>query len=126
MRPMTRQILDVIDRELATGSDAAQELWDVLSALRGPDIGDTGIKEDSTIPIRRAAFPETAAKTDDDPTLRPLRRASFGVPERYLYFYDYATYKGSVHPANHDHLGMHAFRAADVLAILPVSNEVQS
>lgn len=35
-------------------------LWDVLSALRGPDSSNYSDKAEATVPIRRAAFPKLA------------------------------------------------------------------
>jgi hypothetical protein len=54
-----RDMLDTLDKFLATGQDEAKTLWDVLTALRGPDNGSDQAKEHATIPIRRAAFPRT-------------------------------------------------------------------
>lgn len=53
------KVLNNLDEVLQTDIGAA--VWDVLSALRGPD--DTSrmeLKKEGTIPIRRAAFPKTA------------------------------------------------------------------
>jgi hypothetical protein len=63
MRPELRKILDQIDEYLATGEErASQELWEVLSALRGPDVApDNNITKDATTSVlRAAAFPRTA------------------------------------------------------------------
>jgi hypothetical protein len=64
-----REVLDQIDTVLAeNGFDAAQ-LWNVLTALRGPDNVDDGdyrTKQEVTVPIRRAAFPRTAALTNNN------------------------------------------------------------
>lgn len=66
-----RDMLDLIDRFLLarmkdpcfTKTEAAK-LWDVLSALRGPDFDDgkgIELKAATTVPIRRVAFPRLTA-----------------------------------------------------------------
>lgn len=55
-----KQMLDLTDRFLAahTKDGHGKKLWDVLSALRGPDQEDaSSAKSAKTVPIRRAAFP---------------------------------------------------------------------
>ncbi len=53
----TRGMLDLIDKFLSRCNRESGELWDVLSALRGPDDdGDEQLKKRTTILIRRAAF----------------------------------------------------------------------
>jgi len=78
MRERTREILDRIDEILLAGAKAdwddaeddygvAIELWNVLSALRGPDVKDGNefdLKDTTTVHIRRAAFPKLAAWAD--------------------------------------------------------------
>lgn len=54
--------LDQIDAVLAAGGPEAKKLWDILSALRGPDV-TTVSKDRTTSVIRAAAFPLTATKT---------------------------------------------------------------
>lgn len=58
-----RTILDKIGDALLDGG-IGEELAAVLSALRGPDSGDYGVKYTSTNFIRRAAFPKVAAEND--------------------------------------------------------------
>jgi hypothetical protein len=65
-------VLDVIDRLLASGfrpnaghapgspAFESRALWDVLSALRGPDSNDVAVKARTTEVIRTRAFPCTA------------------------------------------------------------------
>ena len=53
------EMLDMIDKFL-TYNPKASVLWDILSALRGPDSDDMELKEQTTIHIRSAAFPLTA------------------------------------------------------------------
>jgi hypothetical protein len=59
MQRTTREMLDQIDKFLSRGDEAAEELVDVLSALRGPDNGDYDLKRNTTERIRAAAFPCT-------------------------------------------------------------------
>ena len=67
MTPKAREVLDYLDDLFSDPGqvEAATEVWDVITALRGPDTFDheaaQTLKLDLTIPIRRAAFPKTAA-----------------------------------------------------------------
>lgn len=65
MSPKTREMLDRIDDFLASHSLEAAELWDVLTALRGPDREGLDDKMCTTVPIRVVAFPKTAAMPDE-------------------------------------------------------------
>ena len=60
MTPELRAQLDTIDGWLQEGNENAGKLWEVLTALRGPDSGDMIVKNATTIHIRAAAFPRTA------------------------------------------------------------------
>lgn len=63
MNRTTRATLDAIDAVLAgDDQEAAMQLWDVLTALRGPDNGGN-IKTTTTCPVRAAAFPQASAKS---------------------------------------------------------------
>ena len=55
-----REVLQQIDELLAEGGTNAQQLWDVLVALRGPDDKDADTKRASTERIRAIAFPIAA------------------------------------------------------------------
>jgi len=59
MDARVRKLLDEIDEMLLPGDVAASELWNVLTALRGPDAEFDVIKDVTTAPIRGAAFPKT-------------------------------------------------------------------
>lgn len=59
-RRTLRGILNEIDLVLASNTAVSQKLWDVLTALRGPDDCAVMSKLMGTVPIRRAAFPRTA------------------------------------------------------------------
>lgn len=78
-KPMTlRQILDLIDTQLAKEDDTSRQLWNVLTALRGPDDANEALKVAKTVPIRRAAFPKSAAIAG---TYGHVNGAFFGRPE---------------------------------------------
>lgn len=61
-----REVLDIIDGVLAGGAQDARELWNILTALRGPDDdGDDWLRKGkTTVHIRAAAFPKTARSAD--------------------------------------------------------------
>jgi hypothetical protein len=57
-------MLDELDTFFVTEEVADTEaLWAILSALRGPDDDDCRLKDHTTIPIRRAAFPRLTANS---------------------------------------------------------------
>lgn len=63
MKPSLKKVLDVIDKYLATGDkEDSRDLWDVLAALRGPDLSENCylVKDATTSVIRAKAFPRTA------------------------------------------------------------------
>lgn len=74
MRSEVRRVLDVVEEVLMHGSfQDAQDLWDILSALRGPDGKKRQEKKllphkSHTIEVRRAAFPRLAEKADRERT----------------------------------------------------------
>lgn len=63
-----RKMLDAIDRFLVQPENrrngASRQLWLILSALRGPDSSNDRIKDQITVPIRRAALPRLADDLD--------------------------------------------------------------
>lgn len=62
-----RDVLNMLDTFLSsdkTDNDERQKLWNILTALRGPDNDDIYQKERTTVPIRRAAFPKMAEQSD--------------------------------------------------------------
>lgn len=62
-----RQVLNVIDTALARENDTSIKVWDVLTALRGPDVGAEYMKKETgTVYVRRAAFPKTTKRADED------------------------------------------------------------
>lgn len=63
INPELRKILDTFDEVLAQDTVLSGQLWDVLSALRGPDDmdADVYIKATTTNHIRVTAFPKMAA-----------------------------------------------------------------
>lgn len=60
-----RIALDAIDKVLSVGDQEAQDLWAVLTALRGPDGTNYTAKAHTTVAIRRAAFPKTTQRHAD-------------------------------------------------------------
>ena len=58
-----KELLHEIDRMLMNGDSEAGKLWDILSALRGPDNHSEAAKE-ATIKVRAAAFPLTAERVN--------------------------------------------------------------
>lgn len=104
VKPVTlRSILDQIDEVLVKGDEVAQGLWAVMTALRGPDdeTATSNLKSDLTIPVRRAAFPKTAALTWTN------LGASFG--------WDGCIWNPATAPEGH--FGNHARKAAKALGL---------
>lgn len=66
-----REVLDIIDGVLAQDEEDARELWDILTALRGPDDGSVRKKDSTTVHIRAAAFPKTASSYFTHATMNP-------------------------------------------------------
>lgn len=81
--------------------DAKQEVWNVLSALRGPDKREDS-KLYTTVPIRRAAFPRMAATVCYLPV-------AFGFPT--------TEYLGPKE-APVDHFHYHVYQAAVTLGLI--------
>lgn len=61
-----RKVLNVIEKALLSDTRLCIQLWDVLTALRGPDTYDKELKDRTTVPIRRAAFPQLAKVEDEN------------------------------------------------------------
>lgn len=66
MLAKTRRVLDVIDKALAEGDQAAYDLWYLLTATRGPDDAERGyrIKRVTTAPLRAKMFPKLYSATE--------------------------------------------------------------
>jgi hypothetical protein len=58
-----RRVLNDLDQMFAKAT-TSRDLWDILSALRGPDNDDVVLKNDTTAFIRTWAFPRTAMSMD--------------------------------------------------------------
>lgn len=101
-----RKMLDQIDKFLLAGDDQALKLWNVLSALRGPDSGDYNIKESFTEVIRTAAFPATA------------QSGARNIPATFAYR-DYKTNLGTRQEAQPSHFRSHARAAFEALGLNP-------
>ena len=57
MRPGVQEVLDSISKALRElPQAAAQDIWDILTALRGPDDEDEEVKQATTAVIRNAAL----------------------------------------------------------------------
>lgn len=76
------EILDLIDEYLRY-SDVSGGLWDVLSALRGPDSQDIELKTSTTIYIRGAAFPLSAQADRKESKMFPAQIVH-GVKDHHL------------------------------------------
>ena len=109
-------VLDVIDRFLASDGVATDEkraLWDVLTALRGPDNGSDDMKNAATIPIRRAALPlTTAAQTGGEyvHTFGPVFTTSMGGVPAYN--------RAAVSARGEDHFRVHTDSAVRQLRLV--------
>lgn len=86
MEPKTvREMLDVIDGFLALATDESRGLWDVLMALRGPDVANSkseALMRGTTEVIRTQAFPLTARSVMPyrERHFVPCLGASFALP----------------------------------------------
>lgn len=123
IRPNVRAALDYLDNILSRGGEDAQDLWDILTAFRGPD-EDRGSehKDNVTVPIRRAALPLTrqaVAKTRKSMVTYVTsgpgvhQRASFGYDQSE---YSYAGIRQVTGMSNH--FNSHGFRAARALGLI--------
>ena len=111
MDKRTQAILDTIDRHLVVGDRAASELWDVLTALRGPDSGDANNEKDrSTVHVRAKAFPRTRAEVSRGGNWW----RSAGYHSRFPGMD--TTRKGFTLP-DYSHFGAHIRAAAEVLGL---------
>jgi hypothetical protein len=60
-------VLDVLDEWITTADSWERtKLWNVLTALRGPDTDAVVGSKDFTVVIRRATFPKVAKEVDDN------------------------------------------------------------
>lgn len=138
IRPNVRTALDYLDEIFCRGGQDAQDLWDIMTALRGPDNSYSDQcrlnKRSVTIPIRRASFPRTLRMFADyqagncrnrvDGLSKGVhQRASFG----HIYVYDdNADYPyqglsradGVAQMTNADHFSVHGCRAAMALGLI--------
>lgn len=117
MKPATRKMLDAIEKFLLSkrnvDSGATRELWDVMTALRGPDRGGDASKEGCTIPVRRAAFPRIAKQCEfgGSATGALFSTTLFGAPV-----------VGRTSVEEFAHFRFHARRAFQALEITPEVN----
>lgn len=121
VRPNVRAALDYLDQILSRDGEDAMELWDVLTALRGPDEHSSSAKSGITIPIRRAALPLTACAVERERSGSGLgldgvhRRAGFGTPQ-------YDVYRGDTDCYGR-HFTVHGYRAAVALGLTKRSGD---
>lgn len=104
-----RQVLNVIDVALAKKNDTSTKVWDVLTALRGPDSGAEYMKKETgTVYVRHAAFPKTSKKADEN--FGYLNGAQFSAGAHAL-----------VVPSRSEggHFNGHLRRAAEALELAP-------
>lgn len=111
MTPALRNVLDKLDEIIVADDATSRELWDVLTALRGPDSGDARLKHESTVHIRQAAFPRTAeAQRNDGPFIE-------------AYMTPTATFNGARLARDYNgggyHFSSHAMKAAVALDLMP-------
>ena len=74
MRDETRKALDDLERAMLADPKVGRELWDILTALRGPDLGGwtkavtdlENVAKGYTVAVRRAAFPNLASCVEHD------------------------------------------------------------
>lgn len=113
-KPLTlRQVLNVIDTALARDDTASSKLWDVLTALRGPDDPEQyRQKETGTIYIRQAAFPKTAE------SVKEAGGYAHGAQYFRSKYYDYAPHSLVV-PKETGHFNGHLRRAIAALELEP-------
>jgi len=105
-----REVLDYLDNVLVKGDNVAESIWNVLSALRGPDNAGYGDKCETTNAIRVTAFPRTADADNKGGISLP---ASFYSPE-----YSERTLAGHVdYEAKAWHFSQHIRSAAEVLGL---------
>lgn len=70
-----RKTLNQVEKVLMGNDQAAADLWNILSALRGPDAGYG--KAQATIPVRRKAFPKLTRLDEKEGSNIPAALSSF-------------------------------------------------
>ena len=86
LRAALNQIQEMLD-----GKSYSAELWDVLTALRGPDSRDRKVKYATTAVIRQAAFPKRPCEDrsvfgTDSAEYAERRREMFAAREGHNHF----------------------------------------
>lgn len=98
-----REVLDRIDKVLAKGDQSAQDLWDILTALRGPDHReDMLFNKRPTVYVRGAAFPKTAVASVQN-ELRALINTDPRPPirEDFFPFHYHSSARADAHYTKH-------------------------
>ncbi len=85
-----REALDRI-QEMLTKQPYSADLWDILSAIRGPDSRNRSLKRAATAVIRQAAFPKRPCEDrsiygKDSKSLAVRRKRMFQQREDYNHF----------------------------------------
>lgn len=99
------EMLDAIDQFLSVGDDKAADVAAVLTALRGPDGDNLAEKLNTTIPVRCAALPKTAARRGD-PWIRVGKNGGMSFASAGFRYQA---------PADHTHFGAHIVEAVGAL-----------
>jgi hypothetical protein len=128
MLKKVREALDAIEDVLLVEDTAAQDLWAILSALRGPDDKQfRETKRQTTVPIRRNAFPRLAAQVSKKPShgmrLTGGRQASFyGIgllPLQRLGSVPWLNDEEYPHFVVHTEMALRAFEHTDPVVLTP-------
>lgn len=83
MTKNTRTLLKHLDEFFATAdTESTREVWDVLTALRGPDNEDSRLKYDTTARIRSKAFPRLAMRNEFEDVARAIFSTNLDRPEK--------------------------------------------
>lgn len=130
-RPNVRAALDYLDGIFARGGQDAQDLWDIVTAFRGPDqtgdysfyrnspYQDESLKREVTIPIRRAALPLTTTVVERERSAYD-KRSDIGVHTRAHFGYATQGHWSYAGPRSEstNHFGQHGCRAAKALGLI--------
>lgn len=110
-----KQMLSVLDQFLLRANRPAADLWNVLTALRGPDTLEEHLKEAYTIPIRHAAFPRCRRSTSIAVSGKwPGRHYPGGLHAGQTQ----KAFSLAVVPSKIYHFGKHALSAAQALKLV--------
>lgn len=84
MTEPTRKLLESLDEFFATAdTESTKEVWNVLTALRGPDSEDARLKYETTARIRSKVFPRLAQRNEWEDVARAIFSGNLDRPERF-------------------------------------------